>query len=209
MFSASVAVPTLENLLQYDSVMLVLNTPFGDPAANGDVLADYVDAGGGLVMTLASIATGFNPTGRLLTGGYFPVEPGIGPSGSSNLGVFDASHPIMDGVTTAFGDALALLDPAEGAEVVAEWEIAEPFVVTKGGSVVAVNIFVSGTGFWAGDVPLILHNAVAWSANAVTWLSTVPVDGVVPAGESLDVMVVFDAAALDGGDYNADILVQQ
>ncbi len=39
------------------------------------------------------------------------------------------------------------------------------------------------------------------------WLTTDPVSGVVPAGESVDIDVIFDATELDFGIFNADIVV--
>jgi len=68
----------------------------------GDVLADYVDAGRGLIMTIASFASGWEITGRLLADDYFPINVGYGPAGNATLGTFNASHPIMQGVTNAF-----------------------------------------------------------------------------------------------------------
>jgi len=86
--------------------------------ATGNVLADYVDAGGGLVMTIASFVDGFHIQGRLLTEGYFPFELGFGPSGASSLGPFDPNHPIMEGVVQATGDLLGNVPVAPGAELV-------------------------------------------------------------------------------------------
>ena len=40
------------------------------------------------------------------------------------------------------------------------------------------------------------------------WLSTAPVQGVVPAGGSVEVTATFNAARLFGGDYHADVVVE-
>ena len=42
---ASVEIPTLEQLLGYDCVIVGANFPFVNPIALGDILADYIDAG--------------------------------------------------------------------------------------------------------------------------------------------------------------------
>jgi hypothetical protein len=198
-------VPSLAELSPYQSVIVVTSSAFGDPVGIGDVLADYVDAGGGVVLTLASFISGFEVRGRFLTGGYSPFNLGTGPIGSSQLGSFDASHPIMAGVTTASGDVLGAIQLAGGAELVASWMNGQPMVATKG-RVAAVNVFVAFSGYWAGDIPLILHNAAFWSGG-VSWLSAAPPSGVVPAGGRLDVVVTFDATGLDGGDYAGAVVV--
>jgi Subtilase family len=75
-FDATSAVPTADLLRGYNSVIAVDATAFGDPVGVGNALADYVDGGGGLVMTLASFINGWAINGRLLTGGYIPFELG-------------------------------------------------------------------------------------------------------------------------------------
>ncbi len=201
------SVPSLATLAGYDAALVVINSVPANPAGVGDVLADYVDSGGGLVLTLASFIPSWEITGRLRSGGYVPVVGIRGPIGSSSLGAFDALHPIMAGVTRAAGDLIGDVTLAAGAQLVASWTNGEPFVATKGLHVVAVNVYLADSGFWSGDVPQLLHNAVFWSRNAVTWLSAAPASAVVPAGSSLDLAVTFDATGLDGGDYDASVVL--
>src|SRR5262249_47245043 len=153
----------------YDAVIVANNQPFGDPVATGNALADYVDQGGGVIMTLASFIATWDIRGRFLTDGYMPFNLGSGPTAGPTLGAFDASHPIMAGVKAAFGDLLGVVSVAPNAELVASWASGLPCVATKG-RVAAVNAFVGSPGYWTGDVPLILHNAVFWS-GATGWLS--------------------------------------
>ncbi len=205
-FDAGSSTPTLDDLSPYDGVILIANFPYSDPQALGDVLADYVDGGGGVVMTLASFIDGWDVGGRFFTDGYYPFTLGSGPIGFGMLAAFDASHPIMAGVSAASGDLLGATTLAPGAEWVADWNIGQPFIATQGDHVVGANVFVADGGFWSGDVALILHNAVLWSAGAA-WLTADPTEGVVPPGSSLDVAVTFDAAGLIGGDYAANIRI--
>jgi hypothetical protein len=202
---ASFGNPSLGELEAYQSVMLVANTPFDDPDGLGDVLADYVDTGGGLVMTLATTLAGWEIRGRLRSDGYIPFTLGTGPVGSSILGTFDASHPIMAGVHAAAGDLLGQMGLTPGATLVASWANSQPFVAVKG-SVAAVNVFVAYSGFWTGDVPLLLHNALLWS-SAGSWLSATPDAAVVTAGGQLGAVVTFNAADLNGGDYSGAVRV--
>jgi subtilisin family serine protease len=198
MFDASVDVPSTDLLADYDAILLVANRPFGQGVALGDRLADFADAGGGVVMTLATFIQGWNLEGRFLNDGYMPFLPGFGPIGSSPLGTFDPLHPIMQGVTYVQGDLLGGVELAPGAVGVANWAFGYPFVATQGPNVAAVNIFVGASGYWAGDVPLILHNALVWANHRARWLSADPPTAVVPAGTNLGVAVKMDATGLDG-----------
>ncbi|HET9300326.1 MAG TPA: choice-of-anchor D domain-containing protein, partial [Candidatus Polarisedimenticolaceae bacterium] len=53
-FDARAGTPTLDQLRPYRAVLLADEIPFASPVALGNVLADYVDAGGGVVLLLAS-----------------------------------------------------------------------------------------------------------------------------------------------------------
>ena len=207
-FDGRSSTPTLDQLKAYDTVIVADDLPFADGVAVGDTLADYADSGGGIVLTLASFISGWHTGGRFESGGYDPFNLGSGPIGSSTLGTFDGSHPIMNGVTHASGDFLGSVTLKSGAVPVAWWSNGQPFVATKGSSVAAVNIFVADRGFWTGDVPLILHNAAFWSSNAVTWLTADPREGIVPIGGSSDLTLAFDATGLNGGDYDANVVLK-
>ena len=198
--------PGLGDLAWYNSVILASNAPFHNPTALGDVLADYVDAGGGLVLTLASFIEGYNVGGRLLTGGYLPFQLGYGPGDVGFLGSYDPNHPIMKGVTGAGGALLGTVSLASGAQLVASWDNGLPFVATRAPGVVAVNVFVAWSGYWIGDVPLVLRNAARWSSRT-PWLSVSPTTGTVPAGQAVRLTATFDAAGLIGGDYDANVVV--
>ncbi len=206
LFDASGSTPSLETLTPYDGVLMIANFPFADKVALGNVLADYVDQGGGVVQTLATFIDPWNIGGRFLDEGYSAFTLGSGPVGFSNLGNYDAGHPIMAGVSSASGDLLGATTLAPGAQLVADWQIGQPFIATQGDHVVGANVFVADGGFFGGDVPLILHNAILWSAGAA-WLSADPTEGSLPPGASIDVAVTFDAAGLNGGDYSADVNV--
>ena len=166
----SIGTPTLGQLSVYEAVIVMNNNTFFDPIALGNVLADYIDVGGGVVTTEASFATGFDLQGRFITDGYSPFIAGPGPLGSANLGTYDPTHPIMAGVTTMFGDLL--IDPSleTGANLIASWDNGFHCVATKG-NVAAINIFVAEPGYWTGDVPLLLANAVNSVAGTINGYS--------------------------------------
>ncbi|UCF05620.1 MAG: choice-of-anchor D domain-containing protein, partial [bacterium] len=210
-FNAAGDTPTLSFLMNYHVVIAISNVSFYDPNALGDVLADYVDEGGGVIMTLATFVSGWAIGGRFLAEGYSPFELGYGPVGSSNLGNYDIHHPIMAGVSEAWGGLLADMPMAPGAVWVADWQSGLPFVATKGENVVGVNIFLSDSGYWTGDIPLILHNSVFWcSAGDIPWLTVDPTSGTVPAGHVAEISIGFDARDPDltGGDYYDSLFVE-
>ncbi len=202
-----ITTPTLEQLRAYASVIVIVSSSVGDRVALGNVLADYIDDGGGVVFTLASFITDYALQGRLLTGGYYPFDLGSGPAGSSVLGAFDTAHPIMQGVGSCTGDVLGLVTVPPGSELVASWANGFPFVATRGPHVAGVNIYLGSPGYWTGDVPLILHNAAFWVRGTGRYLSWSPAAGVVPPGGSADVQVTYDATGLVGGNYDAYVAV--
>ena len=108
-FDAGAGTPALGLLTSYEAVIVMNNIPFLDPIALGNVLADYVDAGGGVVTTLAAFATGYDLQGRFITDGYSPFISGPGPLAGTNLGAFDPNHPIMAGITTCLDPFLEIL----------------------------------------------------------------------------------------------------
>ena len=124
--------PTLDDLLVFDSVIVWTNNTPDDPDAVGDVLADYVDAGGGVVV--AVFANSSTTTDRDIGGrwrgnsDYEVIVPRSGnQSGAASLGdILEPDHPIMDGVVTFFGGTSSfrpnITDLNPGARTIAEWE---------------------------------------------------------------------------------------
>ncbi|HRI44615.1 MAG TPA: dockerin type I domain-containing protein [Fimbriimonadaceae bacterium] len=109
--NATSATPTLAQLQAYDAVLVWSNVNFQSNVALGDVLADYVDSGGGVVVsTFANSTTTAN---RFLAGRWLAeantyeciVSQGGNTSGTlQTLGtVLDPLHPIMNGVATFSG----------------------------------------------------------------------------------------------------------
>ena len=205
-FDAYNGTPTLTYLQQYHSIILMGSYDYGDPVRLGDVLADYVDWGGGIVVTVPAFATGWAIDGRFLTDGYMPFTVGPGPIDGADLGTFNAAHPIMRNVHAVHGELLVSTTLVEGAVDVARWNTGNPFVATKGATVAGVNIFVASSGYWTGDVPTLLYNAVLWSTGG-QWLIARVDSGTVPAGASVEVPLVFDAEDMFGGNYFASVIV--
>ena len=176
--SAGNPVPTLAQLIQYRSVLVYSDAPFNDATAVGNVLADYVDAGGGVVLaTFAYNNTGDGLQGRLKTGGYLPFSTGTQNSGTPlTLVPTLASHPVLNGVASFNGGSSSYHNSAiatnVGSELIATWSNGQPLVGTKGisqGRVVGLNFYppssaVSGD-FWTAstDGGLLMANALKYA----------------------------------------------
>ena len=87
-FDLSGGTPTLPQLQAHDVALIYTNcTPF-DPNSLGDVLADYVDAGGRIVVATYSFSTPWGISGRVTTPGYLPLV-NVGSNGDVS-GSFNA-----------------------------------------------------------------------------------------------------------------------
>ena len=107
---ARLTTPTLADLQQYDAIMTWSNFDYANSTTLGDNLADYVDAGGGVVVTIfANTNQGVNRTlqGRWQSGGYEIIPSAAGATttgGNHALGaILIPGHPILDGVNSFLG----------------------------------------------------------------------------------------------------------
>ncbi|TVQ59473.1 MAG: PEP-CTERM sorting domain-containing protein [Phycisphaerales bacterium] len=138
--NANTTTPTLADLQQFHAVLTWSNFDYANPIALGNVFADYVDAGGGVVVaTFANSSTGANRflSGRWITDGYEIIPSQSGNiTGTATLGnVLLPGHPIMDGVgsfnggTSSFRPNTTALT-AHGIKV-AEWSDGRTLVATS------------------------------------------------------------------------------
>lgn len=96
--------PALATLREYDVVVAHTNSVLSDGAAIGDVLADYVDAGGKVVLLQYSFSlqSTLPILGRIMTEGYSPLQPAAAAEISGNRFIDYNSvtyplHPIFNG----------------------------------------------------------------------------------------------------------------
>jgi Ca2+-binding RTX toxin-like protein/subtilisin-like proprotein convertase family protein len=143
------ATPSLADLQRYDSVMVWSNYRFGDPVAMGDVLADYVDAGGGVAVN-SVWSSGFGIEGRIVTDEYLPLTTGAtmrSGDGPYVLVPKKATHSLLSDVATFDGGPGSWRTDTtltDGSLLVATWSSPgrEPLVATKSqpsGRVVGLN----------------------------------------------------------------------
>jgi MYXO-CTERM domain-containing protein len=175
--------PTLSQLELYDAVLVYSDSGFSDPVAMGDVLADYVDGGGNVVVaTFALLGSGSNLglQGRFITGGYSPIT-GSGQAQYTRLTMVKdlPSHPILAGVASFDGGSSSYHNDnavvTSGATQIAHWSNNLPLVAAKttsNGSAVALNFFPPSSDarsdFWESttDGARLMANALTWDANA-------------------------------------------
>ena len=205
-FNAEFYIPTLADLAPYDVVLETNDFLFKDATAVGNALADYVDSGGSVIVTLAAFIENYQVGGRFASGGYLPFEIGTGPGNQSILGEFDVQHPIMNGVLFIYGELLGNTSIVPAAKLVASWDDGRPFVATtKHGQVIGMNLFIGDGGYWGGDVPALISNALKWTTG-VRWLQPLPASGVVAPHQYVNVTLGFDGD-LPEGKYAAVLRV--
>ena len=170
---AGTSTPALSDLTPYDAVFVYADNTVAAPDTVGDVLADYVDAGGSLVICQAALVEGFEITGRIMTAGYSPLTP-TAAAGDGTDKTLDAAaltfplHPMLVGVDTAVylrpGIAgYSIPDVAVDAEIIAMFNGGlVAFAVNDAGSIVAINDFPNPG---RRDI----HKAVG---NAIIWLTS-------------------------------------
>ncbi|MFO0859883.1 MAG: hypothetical protein U0570_04940 [Phycisphaerales bacterium] len=138
LFSGLNGTPPLSTLLAYDAVLLSSDGAFQDPVALGNNLADYVDAGGGVVNMAFSTANVSPPAGRW-NPGYLSMAAGAGfvsssPATLDLASITDQNHPILMGVGSFNGGSSSYRanqnSVVAGATVVARWSNGNVLVST-------------------------------------------------------------------------------
>jgi hypothetical protein len=200
--------PNVDYLLQYDVVVLASNYYFAKPKKLGNNLADYVDAGGRVILLEITFGAsgGWTLDGRIMTAAYSPlaVVDYHCCSNWSNAISFE-NHPITQGVTSLStklyaysvapqgnGQPLGLYD---SGYLIGAYNHDKP--------IVAINVYPKD-GYWSGDLIRLVGNALDWVAGS-GWLSVAPRTVEVPPHESIQVEVTYNAT--DEGDYAADIVI--
>ncbi len=167
---------TEDELLNQDVLIIYNDQSISGSAGVGDMIADFVDAGGTVIVANDALVEGSGGlSGRFMTEDYSPLESSSTISnGGASLGTFNAGHPLMSGVSAA--GALSHLDvvtTSGDVEIVATWDNGEPFVAIKRhdpapvpGQVIAINAPLED-GQWTGDLDTVVTNAIQWLSDNV------------------------------------------
>jgi hypothetical protein len=129
--------PSLAQCEQYDAVLVFSSSAFTEPDDLGDILADYLDGGGGVVV--AAIATDSDchgVGGRFHREKYSALKRGQRSHDSRHvLGKrVLPDHPILHRVSTfdgGFQSWRVQTTVSDGSELIAEWEDGVPLVAER------------------------------------------------------------------------------
>lgn len=175
--------PSLPILKQYNAVIIYSDTSsIYNPVGWGDVLADYVDYGGGVVFTAFTFATpnesvGIN--GRISSEEYLIFTDDGYSSGYHLTLVADAaSDSILNGVNSFEGGQSSYhskVSLTAGANLIAHWSNDYPLVATKQiadkGRIAGLNIFPPSSDIrsdlWdsSTDGALLMANSLMWVSS--------------------------------------------
>jgi len=180
--------PNKTALAGYDSILVYSNYAFGDNAGLGDLLADAVDRGQGVVTAVFALTTFFDssylggrfaPDSSDFDNSYYAIAPGPRAySPDLTIKVIEKSHPVLTGVSSFDGGAYSFRGTGswvKGAEQIATWsDGTTPLIAArtiKGNRRVDLNYFPASsdvaTGFWVSstDGAKIIANSLVWVAN--------------------------------------------
>lgn len=180
------ATPTLTQLQSYSAVLVTTDNSPNDSAALGNVLADYADVGGGVVIAVFGHNNGgLGITGRFESGGYNPFALGNQSGGTSLTLVKDLpDHPILNGVASFNGGESSFhvqTTLTSGSTLVAHWSNNQPLVAVKRltvGRTVALNFYPPSSDarddFWVAstDGAKLLANSLAFAGPSLNVTTT-------------------------------------
>ncbi len=218
----ALGIPSLSDLLNYGAVLVFTDAPgAADPIGFGDNLADYVDAGGGVV--LQTFYWNLGNGGRFITDGYSPLNTG-GQTQNNPMGigtVHEPGHPVLAGVVSFDGGTSSyhnIGDVAPGAIAIADWEDGRPFAAEMpgfDGRIIGLNFFAPSIDvrddFWdtASDGALLMANAVnhVMATGVAACLGDLNADGVVGMNDFLDLLSQWGTDPGGPADCDGDDIV--
>jgi hypothetical protein len=164
--------PTLDELIPYDA-LFVWGSGTWDGTAFGNVLADYVELGGGVVIAVFGQRDSplVGVTGRMLTEGYLAYTPAGYDFADVRLGeVIDPGHPIMAGVTSFGGTSVAFHQgtAAPTATLIASLSNGKPLVAVL--ELPDLDARTSLLGFYPVRLWDTTTNGALLMANSLRWV---------------------------------------
>lgn len=168
------ATPTLAQLQSYDAVLAYTNIPPADPTALGNVLQDFVNSGGGLVINTYAFSAPWAIGGAITANGSSPlVGSGVNGDVSGSLVPTNASHPIFTGVNLAtlsyfHNDNFAHPTLDAGATLLATDGAGKNLIaINAAGNIIANNLFPGFLQENNADFYALIANELLFTANGV------------------------------------------
>lgn len=173
-------VPTITNLMHYESVLAYDDTTFSDTAGLGNALASYITNGGGVVVATFAFTSGLALQGAISTNGDLPFTIAAQANAASQTLVEDQStNVIFSGVTSFNGGTSGyddLVSIANGATQIGHWSGGTPLIAIKDippGRIVGLNFYPPSSDarsdFWVSST-----SGGALMANSLLWAGKVP-----------------------------------
>ncbi|UCC78830.1 MAG: S8 family serine peptidase [Candidatus Zixiibacteriota bacterium] len=163
-FDARNGTPTMQDLDGISIVVVWSNYQFLDPVGMGNVLADYVDLGGSVLIQQFSFGSGWELQGRLMSE-YSPFSPGDISYSTKSLGNYNPNHQIMDSVTAITDYFASDVSIVNNGVWVAYYDDDTPFVAyNPAENVVAINGYIGDSRQFTGDMITMVHNAMNYAA---------------------------------------------
>lgn len=181
--------PSLMTLSQYNALILWADTSRGcsDPTGIGNVIGQYIDAGGAVVQILPYY---LNYSYSNIAGDFYnryslTNQYSMGNYRGATLGTKLEAHPILDGISSvsASGNqcyhrsSLSSSQLRNGGRIVANWSDGNGMIVVGspgGHNRVDLNMYIPSSDIGTsgcldprGDAYKLIGNAIAWAANPV------------------------------------------
>jgi Thrombospondin type 3 repeat len=184
-FDLTEATPALSDLTEFHAILVWMDVAPANADVFGDVLADYVDEGHGVVLALGTMSPTLGVRGRFLAEGRLPVTPAETAFPGGNLGLAAApgfewlpgqkGHPTTNGLNAfdgGTGSFQAGIAPLGSSVVTALWSNGVPGVVVQDTPVVGLGRLAvanllppdatSLATSWTGDGDRVLANSLLW-----------------------------------------------
>ncbi len=145
--------PSLATLSGYASILVYTSFAPTDPVGLGNLLADYVDGGGHLVLGGYSFSSPWSVSGRIMSTGYSPFIPGAKGPGGTSLVAVTVTDQMLQSINLAavqYGNAATNAKPTldVGAISVATDDLGVHRLARSGSrAVVGLNFFPRGGNF--------------------------------------------------------------
>jgi hypothetical protein len=149
----SSGLPSLATLSGYDSILVYTSFAPSNPIGFGNLLADYVDGGGHVVLGGYGFSTPWTVGGRIMSTGYSPFIPGAKGPGGTSLVPVALGDPLLQSIHLAavqYGNAATNAKPTldAGAMVIAVDNLGVYRLARSGSrAVVGLNFFPRGGNF--------------------------------------------------------------
>jgi hypothetical protein len=171
----SSGLPSLASLSGYDSILVYTSFAPSNPVGLGNLLADYVDGGGHVVLGGYGFSAPWSVSGRIMSTGYSPFIPGAKGPGGTSLSPVAMADPMLQAINLAavqYGNAATNAKPTldTGAIVIATDNLGIYRLARSGSrAVVGLNFFPRGGNFNGNNAEF--YRLVA---NAMEPLATPP-----------------------------------